>query len=60
MTLRRLGLYTTALLAFRRHGDTIETRRLLKSAKKSNKHVPAYLIGREVSAGRAAQLLSPR
>ncbi len=38
-------LYTTALLAFRRHGDVIETRRLLKAAKKSNKYVPAYLIG---------------
>ena len=37
--------YTTALLAFRQHGDTIETRRLLKAAKKSNKHVPAYLMG---------------
>jgi tetratricopeptide (TPR) repeat protein len=37
--------YTTALLAFRRQGDTIETRRLLKTARKSNKHVPAYLLG---------------
>ncbi|HBI45607.1 MAG TPA: hypothetical protein DDY78_22560 [Planctomycetales bacterium] len=37
--------YTTALLAFRRHGDTLETRRLLKTAKQSNKHVPAYLLG---------------
>src|SRR5205823_12776803 len=30
--------YTKALLAFRRHGDTIEARQLLKKAKKVNKH----------------------
>lgn len=35
--------YTRALLAFRRQGDTIESRRLLKAAKKVNKHVPDYL-----------------
>lgn len=39
--------YTKALLAFRRQGDTIDTRRLLKTAKKANKHVPAYLTGRK-------------
>jgi tetratricopeptide (TPR) repeat protein len=37
--------YTRALLAFRRQGDTPEARRLLKDAKKRNKHVPAYLLG---------------
>ena len=37
--------YNNALLAFRRQGDTVEARRLLKAAKKSNKHVPAYLLG---------------
>jgi tetratricopeptide (TPR) repeat protein len=37
--------YTRALLAFRRHGDTPDTRRLLKAARKTNKHVPAYLMG---------------
>ena len=37
--------YTKALLAFRRHGDTPEARRLLKEARKTNKHVPAYLLG---------------
>jgi tetratricopeptide (TPR) repeat protein len=37
--------YTKALLAFRRHGDTPEARQLLKEAKKTNKHVPAYLLG---------------
>ena len=39
--------YTKALVAFRRNGDTPETRRLLKAAKKANKHVPAYLLGRK-------------
>src|SRR5262245_29374675 len=37
--------YTKALLAFRRQGDTPEARQLLKLAKKTNKHVPAYLLG---------------
>src|SRR5579884_1445140 len=37
--------YTKALLAFRRHGDTPEARQLLKEAQKTNKHVPAYLLG---------------
>lgn len=39
--------YTKALLAFRQQGDTIDARRLLKAAKKTNKHVPGYLIGRK-------------
>jgi hypothetical protein len=37
--------YTKALLAFRQHGDTPEARRLLQQAKKTNKHVPAYVLG---------------
>jgi tetratricopeptide (TPR) repeat protein len=37
--------YTKALLAFRQQGDTPKTRQLLKQAKKTNKHVPAYLLG---------------
>jgi tetratricopeptide (TPR) repeat protein len=37
--------YTKALLAFRRHGDTPEARQLLKDAKKTNRHVPSYLLG---------------
>ncbi|MBX6314644.1 MAG: hypothetical protein IRY99_17275 [Isosphaeraceae bacterium] len=37
--------YTRALLAFRREGDTPESRQLLKVAQRSNKHVPAYLLG---------------
>lgn len=39
--------YTRALLAFRRHGDTIDTRRLLKAARKANKYVPPYITGRK-------------
>jgi tetratricopeptide (TPR) repeat protein len=37
--------YTKALLAFRKHGDTPEARQLLTQAKKTNKHVPAFLTG---------------
>lgn len=35
--------YSKALLAFRKYGDTTETRQLLIQAKKTNKHVPLYL-----------------
>ncbi|MGC8639283.1 MAG: tetratricopeptide repeat protein [Isosphaeraceae bacterium] len=37
--------YATALAAFRREGDTPNSRALLEVARKSNKHVPAYLLG---------------
>jgi len=37
--------YTKALLAFRQHGDSPEARQLLKQARKTNKHIPAYLLG---------------
>jgi len=39
--------YDRALLAFRRHGDTPEARRLLQEALQSNQHVPAYLLGQK-------------
>jgi tetratricopeptide (TPR) repeat protein len=39
--------YTKALVAFRRGGDSPSSRRLLTAAKKANRHVPAYLLGRE-------------
>jgi tetratricopeptide (TPR) repeat protein len=39
--------YTKALVAFRHVGDTPETRKLLKMATKTNKHVPDYLLGRK-------------
>jgi tetratricopeptide (TPR) repeat protein len=37
--------YTRALVAFRRQGDSPQARRLLKQARRANKHVPAYLTG---------------
>jgi tetratricopeptide (TPR) repeat protein len=37
--------YTGTLLAFRRQGDTPKVRQLLKEARKTNKHVPDYLLG---------------
>jgi tetratricopeptide (TPR) repeat protein len=39
--------YTKALIAFRTHGDTPDARYLLKQAKKANRHVPDYLLGRK-------------
>jgi tetratricopeptide (TPR) repeat protein len=38
-------LYTAALVAFRRAGDTPDTRRRLREALEYNPHVPAYLSG---------------
>src|ERR1700677_4850838 len=38
-------VYTKALLAFRKHGDTPKVRQLLAQAKKTNKHVPLFLTG---------------
>jgi tetratricopeptide (TPR) repeat protein len=51
--------YTRALLAFRREGDTPEARRLLKAARKANKHVPAYLLGRKVPPAEQPGYYSP-
>jgi tetratricopeptide (TPR) repeat protein len=42
-----LWAYSKALLAFRRHGDAPESRRLLERARKANRHVPAYLLGQK-------------
>lgn len=39
--------YTKALAAYRRQGDSPESRRLLADARKQNSHVPAYLSGRK-------------
>jgi tetratricopeptide (TPR) repeat protein len=39
--------YTRTLLAFRREGDTPETRKRLQEAKKRNPHVPGFLLGHE-------------
>ncbi len=38
--------YTRALASFRRAGDSSESTKLLKAAKRANKHAPAYLLGR--------------
>ncbi len=51
--------YTLALLAFRRHGDTPENRKLLKDAKKTNKHVPDYLLGQKRLPDRPPASYSP-
>jgi tetratricopeptide (TPR) repeat protein len=37
--------YAEALLAFRKEGDSARSGRLLKAAKRVNRHVPAYLTG---------------
>jgi tetratricopeptide (TPR) repeat protein len=37
--------YANALLAFRAEGESPRARQLLLEAKKTNKHVPAYLLG---------------
>ena len=39
--------YTKALVSFRRGGDSAEARKLLAAAKKANKHIPSYLLGRK-------------
>jgi len=51
--------YTRALLEFRRHGDTPESRRLLKDVKKTNKYVPDYLTGREFPPAEQPPYYSP-
>ncbi len=39
-------VYTRALLAFRKHGDSPEARAALQEALEVNEHVPLYLTGR--------------
>jgi tetratricopeptide (TPR) repeat protein len=51
--------YTRVLLAFRRHGDSDEARRLLQEAKKINKHVPAYLTGQKFPPAELPNHYSP-
>ncbi len=51
--------YTRALLAFRQQGDTIDARRLLKTARKTNKHVPDYLLGTKYPPAREPGYYSP-
>ena len=40
--------YTQALAAFRREGDSERVRKLLAEARKQNKHVISYLLGKEM------------
>src|SRR5436305_100452 len=51
--------YTKALVAFRQEGDTPETRKLLKMARKANKHVPAYLLDRKLLPAEQPSYYSP-
>jgi len=51
--------YTKALLAFRQQGDTIDARRLLKRARKTNRHVPDYLLGIKSPPARPPRSYSP-
>ncbi|HTU90277.1 MAG TPA: hypothetical protein VMF69_09405 [Gemmataceae bacterium] len=51
--------YTKALLAFRQHGDSPEARQLLKQAKKTNKHIPAYLLGEKYPPSQQPDYFSP-
>ena len=39
--------YSTALLSFRKTGDSEDSRQLLSDAKQTNPHVPAYLLGKK-------------
>lgn len=51
--------YDRALLAFRRHGDTPESRRLVKEALKANKHIPAYILGHKQPPNQPTGMFSP-
>jgi len=39
--------YASALIEFRKNGDSEDARMLLAEAKKTNPHVPAYLLGKK-------------
>jgi tetratricopeptide (TPR) repeat protein len=47
--------YSAALLAYRREGDTPNSRRLLAAARKYNRHVADFLTGREMLPSRMPQ-----
>lgn len=49
--------YSAALLAFRREGDSLAARKLLAAARKCNKFVPDFLIGREIIPSRMPDLI---
>ena len=54
-----LWVYTQALLAFRREGDSIAARRLLKAARKANRFVPPFILGDEKPPLRRPDHYSP-
>lgn len=51
--------YSRTLLAFRRIGDGADAVKLLKAARKINKHVPAYLVGDEPLPPHPPEYYSP-
>lgn len=51
--------YTRALLEFKRHGDTDETRTLLRRAEQGNPHVPAFLAGARQLPRELPEFFSP-
>jgi tetratricopeptide (TPR) repeat protein len=51
--------YGRALLAFRTEGDTAASRELLRQARKTNKHVPAYLLELKFPPEHAPDCYSP-
>lgn len=51
--------YSAALLAFREEGDTVRSRKLLRAAKKTNRHVPAYLTGKRELPTELPEYFSP-
>lgn len=51
--------YTKALLAFRRSGDSPDTRQLLVTAKKTNKHVPVYFLQKKPLPAEQPPFYSP-
>jgi tetratricopeptide (TPR) repeat protein len=51
--------YSRLLLDLRRHGDSPVTRKSLKAAIKSNRHVPEYLLGRRPMPDELPEYHSP-
>ncbi len=51
--------WTRALVAFRRKGDSPEARKLLTAAKKANRHVVAYLLGKKPLPPEQPTIYSP-
>lgn len=51
--------YTRTLLAFRQGGDTPHARQCLEAAKKSNRYVPAFLLGKKHLSAEQPPYYSP-